>query len=110
MGIILAFIPMYSMGLTSTIMSLGGIAIAIGAYRARVQLGPDIRRGLAELDGKGEVAGGIVVMRYGENALRVIQRVKAKIGEIASALPKGVKVVTTYDRRGRSGPGSPDTA
>ena len=65
---------------------------------AQVRLGPDIRRGVAELDGKGEVVGGIVVMRFGENALRVIDRVKAKLQEVGSALPRGVRVVPTYDR------------
>jgi len=66
---------------------------------ARVQLGPEIRRGLAELDGRGEVAGGIVVVRFGENVLNVIKRVKEKINQdIAPSLPKGVKIVTTYDR------------
>lgn len=66
---------------------------------ARVQLGPEIRRGLAELDGRGEVAGGIVVVRFGENVLNVIERVKEKINrDIAPSLPKGVKIVTTYDR------------
>jgi Cu(I)/Ag(I) efflux system membrane protein CusA/SilA len=66
---------------------------------AHIQLGPEIRRGLAELDGKGEVAGGIVVVRSGENVLNVIERVKAKINrDLAPSLPKGVKIVTTYDR------------
>src|SRR5271157_4526902 len=66
---------------------------------ARVQLGPEIRRGLAELDGKGEVAGGIVVVRFGQNVLSVIDRVKQKLkSDIAPNLPKGVKIVTTYDR------------
>lgn len=66
---------------------------------ARVQLGPEIRRGVAELDGKGEVAGGIVVVRFGENVLNVIERVKKKIErEIAPGLPEGVRIVTTYDR------------
>ncbi len=66
---------------------------------ARVELGPDIRRGAAELDGKGEVAGGIVVVRFGENVLNVIQRVKDKIKhDIAPSLPPGVRIVTTYDR------------
>ncbi len=63
---------------------------------ATVQLGPDIRRGVAELDGKGEVVGGIVVMRYKENALKVIERIKQKLAEIQ--LPEGVKLVATYDR------------
>ncbi len=65
---------------------------------AGVQLGPDMRRGLADLDGEGEVVGGVVVMRFGENALNVIEGVKAKIKEIETSLPKGVKIVTTYDR------------
>ncbi len=66
---------------------------------ANVQLGPEIRRGLAELDGKGEVAGGIVVIRFGENVLNVIEKVKEKIkNNITPSLPKGVKIVTTYDR------------
>src|SRR5437763_7471612 len=65
---------------------------------ATVHLGPDIRRGVAELDGKGEVVGGIVVMRYGENALTVIDGIKRKLKEIEPSLPKGVRVVTTYDR------------
>ncbi|MCS6289333.1 MAG: efflux RND transporter permease subunit [Nitrospira sp.] len=65
---------------------------------ATVRLGPDMRRGLAELNGQGEVAGGIVVMRFGENALTVIERVKAKLKELEPSLPKGVKVVSTYDR------------
>jgi Cu(I)/Ag(I) efflux system membrane protein CusA/SilA len=66
---------------------------------AHVRLGPEIRRGVADLDGKGEVAGGIVVIRYGENVLNVIDRVQTRIkNDIAPSLPKGVKVVTTYDR------------
>ncbi len=63
-----------------------------------VQLGPDMRRGLAELNGQGEVVGGIVVARYGENALAVIEGVKQKLDSIKSSLPEGVRVVTTYDR------------
>lgn len=65
---------------------------------AQVTLGPEIRRGIVELDGKGEVVGGIVVMRFGENALNVIERVKAKIEEITPGLPGGVKIIPTYDR------------
>ena len=63
-----------------------------------VRIGPEIRRGLADLDGKGEVVGGIVVVRFGENVLNVIDRVKEKISAIEPSLPKGVKVVVTYDR------------
>lgn len=65
---------------------------------ADVTIGGNIRRGLADLDGRGEVVGGVVVMRSGENALDVIARVKAKLAEVESALPKGVKVVPVYDR------------
>ena len=65
---------------------------------AQVGIGPDIRRGVAELDGQGEVVGGIVVMRFGENALDVIERVKAKLDEVQASLPPGVRVVPTYDR------------
>lgn len=65
---------------------------------ARVMIGPDIRRGIAELDGQGETVGGIVVMRYGENALAVIDRVKDKLQEITPSLPKGIQIVTVYDR------------
>jgi len=65
---------------------------------ATVQFGPDMRRGLVELDGEGEVVGGIVVMRYGENALRVIDAVKARLAEVQRGLPEGVEVVLTYDR------------
>jgi copper/silver efflux system protein len=64
----------------------------------RVHLGPDLRRGVAELDGKGEVVGGIVVMRYSENALNVINGVKQKLKEVEASLPEGVHVVPTYDR------------
>ncbi len=63
-----------------------------------VHLGGDLRRGVAELDGKGEVVGGIVVMRYGENALNVIEDVKKKLEEIKGSLPDGVRIVPTYDR------------
>ena len=65
---------------------------------ARVDLGPEMRRGIADLDGQGDHVGGIVVMRHGENALNVIERVKQKIRDISQSLPKGVEIVTTYDR------------
>jgi Cu(I)/Ag(I) efflux system membrane protein CusA/SilA len=65
---------------------------------AHVHIGPDQRRGVAELDGKGQTVGGIVIMRAGENALAVIERIKAKLEEITPALPKGVHIVPTYDR------------
>lgn len=63
-----------------------------------VSLGPDMRRGVAELNGQGEAVGGIVVMRVGEDALGVIERVKSRLNEIQPTLPPGVKVITTYDR------------
>lgn len=63
-----------------------------------VTLGPDIRRGIADLDGEGDVVGGIVVMRYGENALNVIDRVKTRLEELKPSMPKGVEVVPVYDR------------
>jgi Cu(I)/Ag(I) efflux system membrane protein CusA/SilA len=65
---------------------------------AEIQLGPEIRRGIAELDGEGEVAAGIVVMRHGENAMNVIRRVKERLKAIEATLPEGVRIVTTYDR------------
>ena len=65
---------------------------------AEVQLGPAMQRGAAELNGEGLAVGGVVVMRYGENALRVIERVKARIAEVQSALPDGVEIVPVYDR------------
>jgi Cu(I)/Ag(I) efflux system membrane protein CusA/SilA len=82
-------------------------AIAVAAERGTpvlirdigsVTLGPDMRRGIAELNGRGEVVSGIVVMRHGENALNLIGRVKQKIKEIEPSLPPGIKIVTTYDR------------
>src|SRR5678816_4819462 len=63
-----------------------------------VEIGQDIRRGLTDSDGDGEVPGGIVIMRYGENALDVIDGVKARLAEIQRSLPDGVQVVATYDR------------
>jgi Cu(I)/Ag(I) efflux system membrane protein CusA/SilA len=65
---------------------------------ADINLGPQMRRGLAELNGEGEVVGGIVVMRYGENAAEVIRDVKAKIEELKAGLPEGVEIITVYDR------------
>src|SRR5881296_1578467 len=65
---------------------------------ARVELGPDMRRGVAEFNGEGEVTGGIVVVRYGQNVMNVIEAVKHKIEEVRSSVPKGVDVVVTYDR------------
>jgi Cu(I)/Ag(I) efflux system membrane protein CusA/SilA len=64
----------------------------------RVDIGPEMRRGVADLDGLGDTVGGIVVMRHGENALNVIRRVKARLDDLKASLPAGVEVVTTYDR------------
>ena len=77
--------------------SSGGTPIRVRDV-AQVRIGPDIRRGVAELDGKGEVVGGIVVMRFGENALSVIEGVKAKLQEVQHSMPPGIKIVPTYDR------------
>jgi len=65
---------------------------------ATVSIGPELRRGIADFNGEGDVVGGIVVMRYGENALDVIERVKARFAELKPSLPAGVEVITTYDR------------
>lgn len=65
---------------------------------AAVSIGPDIRRGVSELNGEGEAPGGVVIMRYGENALTVIDAVKARLREIEAGLPPGVELVATYDR------------
>ncbi len=65
---------------------------------AFVQIGPEMRRGIAELNGEGEVVGGIVVMRYGQNAMKTISGVKEKLTQLKSSLPPGVEVVETYDR------------
>ncbi len=65
---------------------------------ASVALGPEMRRGIADLDGEGDTVGGIVLMRSGENALNVIERVKEKLKEVRASLPPGVELVTTYDR------------
>ncbi len=65
---------------------------------AHINEGPDIRRGLADLDGKGEVVGGIVIMRQGEDVLSTIQRIKVKLNQLKKSLPSGVKIITTYDR------------
>ena len=65
---------------------------------ARIERGPEIRRGVADLNGRGDAVGGIIVMRQGENADKIIRRVKEKLTELGPSLPKGVKVVSTYDR------------
>ncbi len=75
----------------------GGVPVRLGDV-ATVQVGPEMRRGIAELDGEGEVAGGIVILRSGKNAQSTIAAVKAKLAELQKSLPKGVEIVTTYDR------------
>src|SRR5665213_4358480 len=76
-----------------------GVPVRLGDV-ARVQIGPEMRRGVAELNGEGEVAGGIIVMRSGKNALETIDAVKAKLAELKTSLPPGVEIVPTYDRSG----------
>ena len=75
----------------------GGVPVQLGDV-ARVQVGPEMRRGIAELNGEGEVAGGVVVMRSGKNALETIDAVKAKLASLKRSLPAGVEIVPTYDR------------
>ena len=77
--------------------STQGVPVRLGDV-ARIQVGPEMRRGIAELDGDGEVAGGVIVMRTGKNALETIQAVKAKFEQLKGSLPPGVEIVTTYDR------------
>src|SRR5476649_1164506 len=74
-----------------------GVSVRLGDV-ARVELGPEMRRGIADLNGDGEVAGGVIVMRSGKNALTTIDAVKAKFADLKRSLPPGVEVVTTYDR------------
>lgn len=75
----------------------GGVPVRLGDV-ATVQVGPEMRRGIAELNGQGEVAGGVVILRSGKNAREAIQAVKGKLAELQRSLPRGVEVVTTYDR------------
>ncbi len=77
----------------------GGVPVTVGDV-ATVQVGPDMRRGIAELNGEGEVAGGVIVMRQGKNAREVIEGVRSKLAELKASLPPGVEIVTTYDRSG----------
>ncbi|MCA1653269.1 MAG: efflux RND transporter permease subunit [Sphingomonadales bacterium] len=79
--------------------AVGGIPVRLGDV-ATVQVGPAMRRGVAELNGRGEVAGGVIVMRQGKNAREVIDGVRTKLAELKKSLPPGVEVVTTYDRSG----------
>ena len=76
-----------------------GVPVRLGDV-ARIQIGPEMRRGIGELDGEGEAAGGVVVMRSGKNALETIAAVKTKLRELQASLPKGVEIVPVYDRSG----------
>ncbi|MDP2026509.1 efflux RND transporter permease subunit [Sulfuriferula sp.] len=75
----------------------GGVPVTLGEV-AHIQLGPEMRRGVAELDGQGEVVGGVVILRSGKNARTTIEAVKAKLAELKKSLPPGVEIVPTYDR------------
>jgi Cu(I)/Ag(I) efflux system membrane protein CusA/SilA len=77
--------------------SEAGVPVRLGDV-ARIQIGPEMRRGIAELNGEGEVAGGVIVMRSGKNVLKTIDAVKAKLEKLKSSLPLGVEIVPTYDR------------
>ncbi|MCH5633801.1 efflux RND transporter permease subunit [Pseudomonas syringae pv. syringae] len=77
--------------------SVAGVPILLGQV-ATIQLGPEMRRGVAELDGEGEVVGGVVILRSGKNAREALQAVKTKIESLKASLPPGVELVTTYDR------------
>ncbi|MCU7372453.1 efflux RND transporter permease subunit [Paucibacter sp. O1-1] len=79
------------------LIARGNVPVRLGDI-ATVQVGPEMRRGIAELDGEGEVAGGVVVLRSGKNAQETIAAVKAKLAELQGSLPQGVEIVTTYDR------------
>lgn len=74
-----------------------GVSVRLGDV-ARVQVGPEMRRGIADLNGEGEVAGGVIIMRSGKNALETIDAVKVKLDKLKAGLPPGVELVTTYDR------------
>src|SRR5882672_7748089 len=74
-----------------------GVSVQLGDV-AHIQVGPEMRRGITELNGEGEVAGGVIIMRSGKNALATIDAVKAKLAQLKSSLPRGVELVPTYDR------------
>jgi Cu(I)/Ag(I) efflux system membrane protein CusA/SilA len=78
-------------------LGTGGTPILLSDV-ARIQIGPELRRGISELDGKGEAVGGVIIMRAGKNALETIGAVKAKIASLEASLPAGVEIVPTYDR------------
>jgi copper/silver efflux system protein len=76
-----------------------GVSVRLGDV-ARIQIGPEMRRGIGELDGEGEATGAVIVMRSGQNALQTIAAVKAKLRELQAGLPSGVEIVPSYDRSG----------
>jgi Cu(I)/Ag(I) efflux system membrane protein CusA/SilA len=96
----------YATGYIEGIDDLGEVPLGLSSQGtpillkdvAHIRVGPQMRRGIAELDGEGEAVGGIIVMRSGENALATIERVKRKLAELKSGLPEGVEIVETYDR------------
>ena len=81
------------------ITTASGVSVRLGDV-ARIQIGPEMRRGISELDGEGEAAGGVIVMRSGKNALQTIAAVKDKLKSLQGSLPKGVEIVPVYDRSG----------
>ena len=81
------------------ITTKAGVSVRLGDV-ARIQVGPEMRRGIGELDGEGEATGGVIVMRSGKNALETIAAVKAKLKSLQSSLPQGVEIVPVYDRSG----------
>ncbi|MDP3820149.1 MAG: efflux RND transporter permease subunit [Burkholderiales bacterium] len=81
------------------VSTAAGVSVRLGDV-ARVQIGPEMRRGIGELDGEGEATGGVIVMRSGKNALETIAAVKAKLLQLQTSLPKGVEIVPVYDRSG----------
>jgi len=78
-------------------LGTGGVPVTLGDV-ATIQLGPEMRRGITELDGEGETVGGVVILRSGKNARQTIEAVKTKLAELKNSLPAGVEIVTTYDR------------
>jgi len=96
------------LGYIKSIKDIQNIAVGVDARGtpvtirdiANVQFGPELRRGLVELNGEGEVAGGVVIMRFGENALNVIENIKKKLESLKQGLPEGVEIVPVYDRSG----------
>ncbi len=79
-------------------VSSNGVPILLKDVAQKIEFAPDMRRGIGDFNGEGEVVGGIVVVRYGENVLKVIERVKEKLASIRDTLPEGVEIITTYDR------------